>query len=368
MVGRYLGLLGRYFYLALTACALIGCGHLKSGAGFVRNPVTGDRLSGVKVTLVCDSLNSFHGSTNVRNVTVITNDKGEYRFSSEDVRGCDFGPLRAEKPGYVVTELWEPAGCPPSPSGSEQYVASQICMVEKGQIPATRIKYLHDQMTNLKDGWIQLHRERKDPNRKDPWNPSRNYLDYLHGLNQPAQYQMLQQLSPYYQIMGYFYEASAFAFNHDLRSDVKKEYCQILRSMYESLSDDEREFSRQQRNEIKIEGIGRTWMTFDYRKEVEPVCDRNDVSGWNYGRAYEDFASLMQVQIGKNAQDGLTYRMLYWQSRVGTKKLANGNIEEQYRHGRDGKCPTFIEIEPISNVIVGWRREGERDDCGVLPP
>ena len=75
----------------------------------------------------------------------------------------------------------------------------------------------------------------------------------------------------------------------------------------------------------------------------------------------------MQEQVGKHSDDPDAIRNRYARLRVAVKTLANGNIEEEYRGGRGGRCPTYFEIDPLKKQIVGWRHEGTEDDCGIRP-
>jgi hypothetical protein len=75
----------------------------------------------------------------------------------------------------------------------------------------------------------------------------------------------------------------------------------------------------------------------------------------------------MQQQVGKSIQDPGAYRNRYRALRIGEKQLANGNIEEEYRRGRGGRCPTYFEIDKTSQTIVAWRHEGTKADCGIVP-
>lgn len=348
---------------------LASWGQLSSGGGVVFNPWTRQPVSDVKVTLVCDRLKRellAHGSENVRQVTIVTNQRGEYFFSSSDVMGCDFAPLRAEKSGYVVIDSWYPEGCPFQLGADIAVViAKHICMVERSQLAPTRIRYLDYQMTHLRDRWLYQHEHRTDPKVRDELAPPSN-----------REIAVWRQVSPYQQVFRLFYEASALALSARERDAVKNEYCDVLRSMYQTLSGEEREFLAKrstapwESEKINIEGIGATWLAFDYEKEAAPVCERGaPPPGWNYGRAYGHYVRLVESSIGEQSERGgpATYRSRYRQFRVATKKLANGNIEEEYSHGVDRKCPTYFEIDAVTKLVVRWRHDGEPDDCGVLP-
>jgi hypothetical protein len=82
---------------------------------------------------------------------------------------------------------------------------------------------------------------------------------------------------------------------------------------------------------------------------------------------YENYTNWMQAQVGRWAYDPDTYRRRYVELRVAERQLANGNIEEEFRRGRGGKCPTYFEIDPKTEKIVAWRHEGQKEDCGIRP-
>lgn len=91
------------------------------------------------------------------------------------------------------------------------------------------------------------------------------------------------------------------------------------------------------------------------------------LAGCASGRAYENYTSWMQLQVGRSADDPNTYLQRYANLRVAQRQLPNGNVEEEFRSGRGGRCPTFFEISPQSRKIIGWRHEGSKEDCGIVP-
>ena len=53
------------------------------------------------------------------------------------------------------------------------------------------------------------------------------------------------------------------------------------------------------------------------------------------------------------------------QALVASRRLSNGNIENEYRYFIPG-CRTFFEFDPKTRIIVNWRFEGRKEDC-ILP-
>lgn len=70
-------------------------------------------------------------------------------------------------------------------------------------------------------------------------------------------------------------------------------------------------------------------------------------------------------QVGKNADDPSSYVTRYPQLLINSRSLPNGHIEKEYRWIRS--CRYYYEIDPATNIIVGWRFEGSKQDC-VTPP
>jgi hypothetical protein len=81
--------------------------------------------------------------------------------------------------------------------------------------------------------------------------------------------------------------------------------------------------------------------------------------------AFENFKHRMQLDVGHSANDRYSYRSQYPERRVGTSELPNGNVEEQFRQGRGGKCSVFFEINKATQDIVAWRYEGTKEDCRI---
>ncbi|HWZ70486.1 MAG TPA: hypothetical protein VN326_03275 [Casimicrobiaceae bacterium] len=90
--------------MCLSIAAAGGCtARLWPGGGVVRNSETQAPIADAGVTLVCMYYWNIHNSKVRKEVTVTTNWDGQYRFSFEDVSGCNWGQLRAQKNGYALT-------------------------------------------------------------------------------------------------------------------------------------------------------------------------------------------------------------------------------------------------------------------------
>jgi hypothetical protein len=85
------------------------------------------------------------------------------------------------------------------------------------------------------------------------------------------------------------------------------------------------------------------------------------------GRAHENFKNIMSGQVDRKIDDPDIERNRYSNLRVGTKKLLNGNIEEEFRSGRGLRCRVFFEIDNKAAKIIGWRYEGSDEDCAIVP-
>src|SRR5258706_8860114 len=80
----------------------------------------------------------------------------------------------------------------------------------------------------------------------------------------------------------------------------------------------------------------------------------------------DNFEQVMGADVGKSADDPSTYRMRHKDSRVGSNKLRNGHVEEEYQAGFRNNCRVFYEIDEATRKIVNWRWGQPDDDC-ILP-
>ena len=83
-------------------------------------------------------------------------------------------------------------------------------------------------------------------------------------------------------------------------------------------------------------------------------------------RGSNRFENLMTIQVGKSMDDPSALRNRNPDLRGSTRKLSNGNGEEQLIFGRD--CAALFEIDQATRRIVKWRIDPKRDeDCTALP-
>ena len=82
---------------------------------------------------------------------------------------------------------------------------------------------------------------------------------------------------------------------------------------------------------------------------------------------HENFVDIMQGNVNRNSDDYAVYRNRNREWLVSTRKLTNGNVEEEYKAGRRLLCRVFFEIDEGAKNIVGWRYEGAKNDCVIVP-
>jgi hypothetical protein len=75
----------------------------------------------------------------------------------------------------------------------------------------------------------------------------------------------------------------------------------------------------------------------------------------------------MRLSIGRSVDDQDVYRNKARSYLQGTKFLPNGNVEEEFKIGRRHQCRVFFEIDKTANKITGWRYEGTKQDCVIVP-
>src|SRR5205085_11537112 len=78
---------------------------------------------------------------------------------------------------------------------------------------------------------------------------------------------------------------------------------------------------------------------------------------------HENFAQMMNAQVGKSVDDPSFLGNRYQQFRAGSKRLPNGNTEEELRPAR--ACRVFFEIDETSKKIAAWRWEGREEHCAI---
>lgn len=83
--------------------------------------------------------------------------------------------------------------------------------------------------------------------------------------------------------------------------------------------------------------------------------------------AHQNFKDIMQLDVGRSIDDPYNTRNRYRDRRVASRALPNGNTEEEFKAGIGLKCRVFFEIDNKAAKIVGWRYEGSKEDCAIVP-
>jgi hypothetical protein len=83
---------------------------------------------------------------------------------------------------------------------------------------------------------------------------------------------------------------------------------------------------------------------------------------------HEAFRRVMDSQVGKRADDADFYPVYYRLRQADSKTLPNGNVEEEFRAGRNGECRLVFESTPATRQVVAWRIAGSNGECVILPP
>jgi hypothetical protein len=81
---------------------------------------------------------------------------------------------------------------------------------------------------------------------------------------------------------------------------------------------------------------------------------------------HENFKRVMEHQVGKLIDDADAYPVFYKLRQTSSKSLPNGNLQQQYAAGRNGRCELSFEVEPFTRRIVRWSTDGGERDC-VIP-
>jgi hypothetical protein len=82
---------------------------------------------------------------------------------------------------------------------------------------------------------------------------------------------------------------------------------------------------------------------------------------------HENFKRVMDRQVGKSIDDADAYPAFYRLRQTNAKPLPNGNLQQQYAAGRNGRCQLNFEVAPLSRQIVRWSFEGGERDCVISP-
>jgi hypothetical protein len=81
---------------------------------------------------------------------------------------------------------------------------------------------------------------------------------------------------------------------------------------------------------------------------------------------HENFKRVMEHQVGKSIDDADAYPVFYRLRQTSSKSLPNGNLQQQYAAGRNGRCELSFEVEPLTRRIVRWSLDGGEREC-VIP-
>lgn len=80
---------------------------------------------------------------------------------------------------------------------------------------------------------------------------------------------------------------------------------------------------------------------------------------------HENFKRVMARQIGKSIDDSDAYPVFYKLRQTSSKPLPNGNQQQQYAAGRNGRCQLNFDVDPLTRQIVGWSFDGSERDCVI---
>jgi len=80
---------------------------------------------------------------------------------------------------------------------------------------------------------------------------------------------------------------------------------------------------------------------------------------------HENFKRVMDRQVGKSIDDPDVYAVFYRLRQKNAKPLPNGNMQQQYAAGRNGRCELNFEVAPLTRRIVRWTFEGKERDCVI---
>ena len=80
---------------------------------------------------------------------------------------------------------------------------------------------------------------------------------------------------------------------------------------------------------------------------------------------HDNFKNHMEYHVGKKIDSPSSYVARYPQWVGGKTELRNGNVEVEFLQGKT--CRVFFEVDKTTNVIIGWRFEGSKKDCQIVP-
>jgi hypothetical protein len=91
-------------------------------------------------------------------------------------------------------------------------------------------------------------------------------------------------------------------------------------------------------------------------------------AGCSFLSARDDLAKLMDREVGRTPGDLDSYRANFPSLSRGSRKLPNGNLEEEWRAGFRDDCPVFFEVDPETRKVLAWRLGLPDDDCILADP
>jgi hypothetical protein len=81
---------------------------------------------------------------------------------------------------------------------------------------------------------------------------------------------------------------------------------------------------------------------------------------------HQNFKNFMNANVGRNAEDPRASIKRYSAKVAGKTQLPNGNTEVKYQAAYAG-CIVYFEVDAKTNIIVGWRFEGDEKVCAIVP-
>jgi hypothetical protein len=82
---------------------------------------------------------------------------------------------------------------------------------------------------------------------------------------------------------------------------------------------------------------------------------------------HENFKGVMERQVGKSIDAPDAYPVFYRLRQTNSKPLPNGNTQQHYAAGRNGRCQLSFEVAPITRQIVRWNIEDGERHCVIEP-
>lgn len=80
---------------------------------------------------------------------------------------------------------------------------------------------------------------------------------------------------------------------------------------------------------------------------------------------HENFLEMRKSYIGKSIEKVIPQFAAVNRDLLNITELDNGNVEYKFFEGRT--CRTVFEVNPITQIIVDFRFEGNEEDCFINP-